>query len=169
LPSDSSNLRRDRGDSLIDRRHALTASAVWEPHIHAVPPVLAAILRHNILSGIVTVYSGDKFDVGSNAIVNGDPTINSALQRPVFIGRNTYTGPPLCQLDVRYTRVVPLGERFRPEVLAEFTNLLNHDNIVGIDTIAKVDRNGMITKPPSFGWTSALDQRLTQIGLRLTF
>lgn len=169
LPSDPTNLRRDRGNSLIDRRHTFSASGVWEPHIEAAGPVLAAVLRHNIFSGIATAYSGDIFNIGSNAVLNGDPTITSALQRPLFLGRNTYTGPALYQLDLRYTRIVPISEHFRPEFLAEFTNLFNHDNIVGINTIARVDKTGLIIRPPSFGWTSALDQRLLQVGFRLTF
>jgi hypothetical protein len=114
-------------------------------------------------------YSGDIFNIGSNRVLNGDPTVVSSLQRPLFIGRNTYRGPATYQLDTRYTRLVPFGERVQGQFFAEFTNLLNHTNVTAVNTTATVNAAGAIVTAPSYAWNTALDQRLLQFGIRAVF
>ncbi len=113
--------------------------------------------------------SGDVFNVGSNRVLNGDQSILSSLQRPLFIGRDTVRGPNIYQLDLRYTRLFPVSDRWRPEFFAEFTNLFNHSNYTGLNTTAGVDALGNILAPPSLARTAALDPRLMQLGFRVTF
>ena len=69
----------------------------------------------------------------------------------------------------RYTRLFPLGERFKLEFIAESTNVFNRTNVVGLNSTATVDAAGNIFAWPSLAWTSALDQRLLQLGLKLSF
>jgi hypothetical protein len=168
-PSDPSNRRRDRGNSLTDRRNSFALSGVYAPAIAKTSGVWNYIARNNQLSLQFVGYSGDIFNIGSKSVLNGDTTIASSLQRPLFIGRNTYLGPATYQLDTRYTRLVPIGERVQGQLFAEFTNLLNHTNVTGVNTTATVNSAGVITSAPSYAWTTALDQRLLQFGIRAVF
>ena len=131
------------------------------------------ILRNNQLSFAFVGYGGDIFNIGSNQVLNGDATIATAQQRPLYIGRNTYRGPATYQLDSRYTRLIPFGERIQGQFFAEFTNLFNHTNVTNVNTTATVAPGGAlagtILTPPSYGWTAALDQRLMQFGVRVVF
>jgi hypothetical protein len=167
--SDISNRSRDRGNSLSDRRHSFNASAVYTAKYDIQNAVARNIVNNNQLSFFFLAMSGDIFNIGSNRILNGDNTAVTAFQRPLFIGRNTYRGPQTVQLDMRYSRIFPIKERFRPEFFAEFTNLFNRTNVTAVNSNASVDALGAITTAPSFAWTGALDQRLMQLGLRVTF
>ncbi len=169
LPSDPTNLRRDRGNSLTDRRQAFTATSVWEPSISSRNRLWQYLAKNNRFSSIFTAYAGDVFNIGSNMDLNGDSRTSTAYQRPEFVGRNTYLGPPTYELNLRYTRLFPIRERLKATFIGEFTNIFNHDNITGVNTTARVNSLGLILTQPSFAWTSALDQRLVQLGVRIEF
>lgn len=163
LLADLSNRRRDKGNSLTDRRHSLQASGVYEPQSSNY------FLKNNRLGFTLTAISGDVFNIGSNQILNGDQSTAATFQRPLFIGRNTYRGPKTVGLDLRYTRVIPIKERFRAEFIAEGTNVFNKTNVTGVNTTATVNAAGVILTQPSYAWTGAIDQRLIQLGLRFAF
>jgi hypothetical protein len=61
---------------------------------------------------LAVMQSGDVFNLGSNLILNGDPSTPSAFQRPLFIGRKTIRGPWIPEFNVRYTRLFPLANGF---------------------------------------------------------
>jgi hypothetical protein len=44
------------------------------------------------------------FNMGSNRVLNGDPSTASTFQRPLFIGRNTLRAPRTSDFNVRYKR-----------------------------------------------------------------
>jgi hypothetical protein len=77
--------------------------------------------------------------------------------------------PATYELNLRYSRVFPIGERWKPEFFFESTNILNHTNVTGLNSTASVDALGAIVTPASLAWTSALDQRLVQLGFKLSF
>ncbi len=145
FPEDPLNRRRDRASSLTDRRHAFSASGVWNPAFSVGNSALRYLVNNQQFSSLFVAYSGDVFNIGSNQSLNQDPTIPASLQRPLFIGRNTYVGPPTYQMDLRYSRFFPVGERIRPEFFGEFTNLFNHTNVTGVNTTARVNAAGVIT------------------------
>lgn len=153
---------------MADRRHAFTANGVLNPQFAAKGP-LGYVANNNRVAFIFVATAGDTFNLAGNRNLNGDPSIPASQQRPLFIGRDTVRGPSIYQLDLRYSRIFPIGERIRPEFLAEFTNLLNHSNITGINTTATVNAAGMILTAPNFGPTAALDSRLMQLGVRVSF
>ena len=165
---DLTNRRRDRANSLTDRRHAFNGNVVYTTSSSAASKPLAYLLGHNRLALVLNMQSGENFNEGSNRNLNGDPTGN-AFQRPLFVGRNTIVAPATYELNVRYSRIFPIGERWKAEFFAESTNLLNHTNVTGLNSTATVDATGAIIAPPSLAWTSALDQRLIQFGLKLSF
>jgi hypothetical protein len=176
MAEDATNRRRDYGNSFSDRRHAFTGTGVLHPHFDVTSP-MKYLVNNNQLTFIMSASSGDIFNIGSTRVLNGDPSVPSAFQRPLFIGRDTYLGPSIYECNMRYSRIFPIGERIRPEFFGEFTNLFNHSNFAGgsgtsgaINTTATVDAAGNITKVPTFARASTImDSRLMQLGIRLTF
>jgi hypothetical protein len=128
-----------------------------------------SLVNGNVFAFMATLQSGDVFNIGSNQILNGDPTIPASLQRPLFIGRNTLRGPRTTELNVRYARVFPVREKVRLEFIAESTNILNRTNVVGLNSTAPVSIGGSTLSNPSGAWIAALDQRLLQVGVRIGF
>ena len=169
LLSDPTNRRRDRGDSLSDRRHAFNGHLLFTPALHNGSRVLRNLVNGNRIAIIATVQSGDVFNMGSNRVLNGDPSTRSTFQRPLFIGRNTLRTPSTFELNVRYSRLFPIAGGLRFEFIAESTNIFNRTNVVGLSSTAIVDSAGNILASPSLAWTAALDQRLLQLGFRFTF
>jgi hypothetical protein len=169
LPSDPSNRARDKGNSLTDRRHTVTAYGVFEPHIRMAPGLAARLANHNRFSFILTAASGDALNLGSNRVLNGDASIQATLQRPLFAGRNTLRAPAMVQANIRYGRAFPVWERLEAELFVECSNVFNRTNINGQDTIAKVDQAGHILTSPAMAATSALESRTFQIGLKWSY
>lgn len=161
--SDPTNRRRDRGNSLTDRRHAFNANLVYSPSGGNY------LIRNNRIALLFNAQTGENFNIGSNRALNLDTTAGNAFQRPAFVGRNTVLAPSTAELNIRYSRIFPVGERWKPEFFFESTNLFNRTNVTGINTTATVDTLGNITAPPTYAWTSALDQRLIQLGFKLVF
>jgi hypothetical protein len=176
MPEDVTNLHRDYGNSFSDRRHAFTGSGVLRPHFAVTSPI-RYLVNNNQLAFVMSASSGDIFNIGSNRVLNGDQSVPISLQRPLYIGRNTFLGPSVYEFNMRYARIFPINERIRPEFFGEFTNLFNHSNFAGgsgtsgaINTAATVDALGNITKAPSFARANTImDSRLMQLGFRLTF
>jgi hypothetical protein len=167
--SDTSNRRRDRGNGFADRRHAFNVSALLRPSFGSGKGI-SYLANHNQLSFSLVARSGDPFNITANRNLNGDAAASSAnAQRPLYLGRNVVVGPSVVQLDARYSRIFPIRERWKPEFFIEAWDTLNHSNITGLNTSATVDATGAITAPPSFLATAALDNRLLQLGLRITF
>ena len=169
LPEDPSTRARDRGDSLTDRRHALTAYGVFEPRFRMVPGFAARLANHNRFSFILTASSGDTLNLGSNRVLNGDASIQAPLQRPLFVGRNTLRAPALLETNIRYGRILPIWERLGTELFVECSNLFNRYNFTGLDTIAKVDQSGRIVTNAPMTATSALEARTFQIGVKWSY
>ncbi|MBV9400935.1 MAG: hypothetical protein JO062_23355 [Bryobacterales bacterium] len=167
--SDPTNCRRDRSNSLTDRPNVFNGNLVYTPEWKGRSQTLRRLLNGNRIAILAVMQSGDVFNMRSNLILNGDPSTPSAFQRPLFIGRNTIRGPWISEFNVRYSRLFPLGERFRLEFIAESTNVFNHTNVVGLNSTATVNLAGNIIGPPSLAWTTALDQRLLQLGSNLVF
>jgi hypothetical protein len=169
LLSDASNRARDRGNSLTDRRHAFNGNLVWNPTTKSGNKAVQYLANNNRFAFALTAQSGEVYNVGSNRVLNGDGSTGTAYQRPLFIGRNTIRGPQWTELNARYSRIFPIGERWKPEFFAETTNIFNHTNVTGLNSTATVDLLGAITAQPTLAWTGAADQRLIQFGLKVTF
>ena len=169
MPSDALNRRRDRGNSLVDRRHVFNGNALIWPSVASGGRVVRYLVNNNRVALMLTAQSGETFNMGSNRILNGDTATPAAFQRPLYVGRNTLRAPRTVELNARYSRLFPLRERLGLEFFAESTNVLNRTNVTGMNTTATVDTAGVITAPPSLAWTAALDQRLIQLGFRLNF
>lgn len=164
--SDSTDRRRDRADSITDRRHAFNGNAVWNPTFDLSHPAARYLVNNNRFAFALTLQQGENFNMGSNRVLNGDTTTTAAFQRPLFIPRNSLRAPVTAEWNARYSRVFPIKEQLRAEFFAESTNILNRTNVTGINSTATVDTLGWITTPASRAWTSAMDQRLIQFGIK---
>ena len=167
--SDPSDRRRDRGNSLTDRRHVLNLTGVFKPQFHVGTKLARYLLNLNRLSIGMVATSGDVFNIGSNRILNGDSSEPAANQRPLFVGRNTARAAAVFELNARYSRLFPLSERKSLEFMAESTNTTNKLNVTNLNTTAQVDAFGNIIVPPPNAAIAARDQRLIQLGVRLVF
>jgi len=77
-------------------------------------------------------------------------------------GRNAFTAPRFVNMDMRFSKRVRLGERFKAQFLFEFFNLFNNQNPAAVE-----EAEG---RPIPFGKPSqVLPGREGQIGLRIEF
>lgn len=144
-------------------------TGVFLPEFHLSRGFANRILNGNQLSLTIQAASGDLFNIGSNRQLNLDSSEPPAFQRPLFVGRNTLRAPAVVELNARYTRFFPIAERCVLEFLAEATNLTNTLNVVAVSSTAVVDPGGNTLVPGTGAVISARDQRLVQLGVRLSF
>jgi hypothetical protein len=176
---DATNLKRDRGASASNRPHALTLSAVVEPHVAGGNAVIRRLLNDNNFAILGNFSSGDQFNITAGRSINGDSSAAS-VTRPIFVGRNSYRGANIYQMDVRYTRTIAsLWERVKPQFLFEVSNIFNHPNYTAYNTAVRTNASGqpvdannnVIPLPTSFTPTAStvLEGRLVQFGLAVRF
>jgi len=169
LPADPTNFRRERGDSLTDKRHVFNMTSVLLPEFHVANKTGNYLANHNRLSVSMVAATGDVFNEGSNRVLNGDNATGSAFQRPLFIGRNTLRAPGQFEMNARYSRLFPIKDRTSLELIAESTNVTNRLNVITINSTASVDAAGNITSAPTLAPTATRDQRLVQLGFRFNW
>ena len=174
--SDPTNRRRDKGNSPTDRRHILTMNGVWDPTVKASNHLLNYLLNNNQFGFFVNAAQGDIFNIVANANLLGyaEP---SRVGRPNFIGRNTFRGQNVYQMDLRYSRFIPIREHYKLELIGEASNLFNHTNATNYNVTANVFTSaaqgvvGNISSlPANFGLASATrDPRYIQAGAKFSF
>lgn len=165
--SDPTNLGRDKGVTPFNQTHTLAVSAVIAPQIDG-GGLGAAILNHNQLGVILQANSGLPFNIRSNADLNKDGVNND---RPLDIERNSGRLGRVLNLDLRYSRFIPLRGAMRGELFFEAKNLFNTQNVAGVNRVVATDAFGTPTSPiPStFPGTGGYDQRQMQLGVKFMF
>jgi hypothetical protein len=187
LPQDVNRLDLERADSLFDQRHRFVFSAVMAaPGSWGSEGGFRSFLSGFIVAPIFEWSSGRPFNILSGQDTNND--LSSSTDRPsvdsngvLFVpapfqagslGRNLGLTHSYQSLDLRVTRNIPLGERFRLEVIAEGFNLFNRFNEAAVsprfeDVNLVGDRagNGRYRSRS----TAAFDPRQFQFGLKLNF
>ncbi len=115
------------GPSVTDQRHRFATSWVWEPKpFHRDHPTLKSVFNDWSISGVVTIGSGRPLNAQVVGDANGDGnTVNDRL--PGY-GRNAFTGPDYATTDLRLTRMLYLGSRWKLALMAEAFNLFNRTN-----------------------------------------
>jgi hypothetical protein len=161
----------DHGRSLSDQRHTFVASAVARPAFEITNRLLKRVLNNNQFAVIATANSGYVFNVVSNLDLNNDTLLQD---RPLGVARNSGTTPPLFNLDLRYSRFIPLRERLSVEILAEFTNLFNINAIVQFNNVSvTTNSNGELFGPiPDFrtrNQSVGQESRQAQLGIKFHF
>ena len=175
---DTTNLKRDRGNSSVNRPQAFNLTAVLEPQFSLSNHFLKELANNNMLAVLTNISSGDQASIIANpGTVNGDASTGS-VGRPAFVGRNTVRSPNIYQVDARYTRTFPkLYDRIAVSFLAEANNIFNHTNVTSVTTTQPVFTfsttpgadntkaglpNGTL---PSVNRTTVLEARIVQMGL----
>jgi hypothetical protein len=82
------------------------------------------------------------------------------------LGRNAFTSPNFFQMDLRLSRRIPLGERFKVDVMADAFNLLNRTNIAAVDQLCDPLAGSTCTAGQP---TAAYDARQFQFALKLSW
>jgi hypothetical protein len=198
LPQDNRNFRAERADSLFDQRHRFVFSGVLiSPDSWRGGDGLHRFLSDFLIAPIFEISSGRPFNILSGVDTNNDQS--NQTDRPSVLADGTLCvpGTPGCtplivngqfatgslgrsagithgyaSLDLRITRAVRLGERFRLDVIAEGFNLFNRFNeaaasplFTDVNAFNQRDSSGRYFSRP----TSSFDPRQFQFGLKLNF
>src|SRR4030095_8835907 len=84
-------------------------------------------LRNFELSSVVTLQTGRPFTIFVGGDANGDT--NPVTDRVGLVARNTYIGDPLRAWDLRVSRIFPISERVKLNLIFYAFNLLNRPNV----------------------------------------
>ena len=84
------------------------------------------------------------FNIRSNLDLNRDGVTND---RPLNIERNSGRLGSVVNLDLRYSRFVPLRDAKRVELFFEAKNLFNTENIAGVNRVVTTDAAGKPVAP----------------------
>jgi hypothetical protein len=165
--SDPANLDRDRAVTPFHQTHTFSVSTVIAPTFGGTG-IGAALANHNQVGVILQANSGLPFNVRSTADLNLDGVTND---RPNALERNSGRLGRVVNLDLRYSRFIPLREAQRIELFFEAKNLFNVENVSAVNRIVATTATGDLTAPlPSpFPRQSGYDQRQMQLGVKFVF
>ncbi|MBZ5499857.1 MAG: TonB-dependent receptor [Acidobacteriia bacterium] len=176
--NDQTNLRAERALSAFDQRHKVVFYAYLQSPYHADPADSLAkhLLADFALTPVFRYNSARPFNLLTGVDINGDR--HSTTDRPIFAGRNTGIGPDYWTFDLRLGRVIRLGGESRIlELMAEAFNMFNRLNYASVNNTVGPNFSGPFHVPanpnlgPSapLGYTSAVEARRFQLGLRFSF
>jgi hypothetical protein len=153
-------------------------SFVGRPQFNFNNTTVRYIVNNNQFGIIATANNGETFNIVSNVDLNLDGVF---VDRPVGVARNSGRTPKQFNVDLRYSRFIPINERFKVEGFLEAINIFNINSIFQYNStiVANVDpvTGNLIGSLPDFtdpavraarGVTS-LDSRAVQLGLKFIF
>ena len=166
--SDPTNLDRDKGVTPFNQTHTLSISAVLAPQVSG-SGIGAMLLNNNQLGIILQANSGLPFNIHSNLDLNRDGV--STNDRPVGLERNSGRLGRVANLDLRYSRFIPVASTWKGELFFEAKNLFDTQNVSGVNRTITTDAFGVpnVAIPSTFPGTAGYDQRQMQLGLKFTF
>jgi hypothetical protein len=82
------------------------------------------------------------------------------------LGRNAFTSPNFFQMDLRLSRRIPLGERFKLDVIADAFNLFNRLNVAAVNQLCDPSAGATCTAGQP---TASYDARQFQFALKLSW
>jgi outer membrane receptor protein involved in Fe transport len=162
------NLERGLGNA--DIRHRFVASAVWDiTYGNSMKGGWRYLFGDWQLGFIMQAQSGRPY----SELVTGDPNndTNQNNDRSPLLGRNTISGPAFRSLDVRVTKAIPFGERFRLQLIGEAFNITNTANFSAINNTRYSFRSGQYLQPttPFLFPQNTFDPRVLQLAAKITF
>ena len=169
--SDPSNLDRDLGPNPLDIRQNLSGNVVYTTSSHASNGFVRALLSGNEIGILLQLNSGLPLNIRSNQDLNGDGVTSD---RPLNISRNSLYLPVRKNMDLRYTRNIPIAGSVRGEIIAELKNVFNTQQMAGINTVLTTDAAGnpaaaIPDDPYGFSGASGYEQRKFQLGFKVRF
>jgi hypothetical protein len=143
-PQNPYNLLAERGPSRQDMRNRVAISSLFDLPIGpdeedvskppAPPNLWDRIFGHIEAAPIASFGSGRPF----NAATGADEEQSLAYpyaSRPLLYGRNAFRTPSTFNVDLRVVKYIPFGGVRRLDFVAEAFNLLNHSNVVGVNSV----------------------------------
>jgi hypothetical protein len=170
--SDPSNIDRDLGPNPLDIRHSFNGNIVYLSENHSSNAVIRQLLSGNQIGILLQINSGLPVNIASpGRDLNGD---GISSDRPLFVARNPLYLAARKNVDLRYTRFVPISGSVRAEIVAELKNLFNTEQLSGINTTTVVDALGnptapIPTDPYQFVNPTGYEQRKFQLGFKVRF
>jgi outer membrane receptor protein involved in Fe transport len=160
-PQNPYNLRAERGLSRQEVRNRLVVNSLFDLPIgedekdqgksQTQENLIGKIFGHIEAAPIFTFSSGRP----ANILTGTDEErshVYPFASRPAGFGRNTLQTPRFVNVDVRVVKYIPYGEQRRLDFTVEAFNLLNHPNVVAVNSFY-----GSESAPlPSFGTVSNL-------------
>jgi hypothetical protein len=128
-------------------------------------------LSGNQIGVLLQLNSGLPINIPANRDLNGDG-VNS--DRPLFVARNPLYMPVRKNVDIRYTRWIPIQGSVRAEIIAELKNAFNIEQLNTVTTNTVVDALGnpaapIPTDPYLFVNPSGFEQRKFRLGFKVRF
>jgi hypothetical protein len=170
--SDPSNIDRDLGPNPLDIRHSFNGNIVYLSENHSSNAFVRQLLSGNQIGVLLQINSGLPLNISATGRdLNGDGITSD---RALFVGRNTLYLAARKNVDLRYTRFVPIRGSVRAEIVAELKNLFNTQQLAGINTNIVTDAAGnpataIPTDPYQFVNPSGYEQRKFQLGFKVRF
>ena len=169
--SDPTNLDRDLGPNPLDIRHTVNGNVVYTSENHSSNSIVRALLNGNEIGILIQVNSGLPLNISAVGDLNGD---GIGSDRPIGVPRGALYLPARKNVDLRYTRWVPLRGNTRAEIIAELKNVFNTEQLSFINTTTVVDSLGnpttpIPTDPYLFVNPSGYEQRKFQLGFKFRF
>ena len=169
--SDPSNLDRDLGPNPLDMRHSVNGNIVYLSQNRSSNAVVRQLLNGNEFGVLIQLNSGLPLNIPANRDLNGD---GISSDRPLFVDRNSLYLPTRKNVDMRYTRWIPIHGNTRVEIIAELKNVFNTEQLSGITTSTVVDALGNPASPIpgeayQFGNPAGYEQRKFQLGFKFRF
>jgi hypothetical protein len=161
--SDQNNPDAERANSALNEPQRFVFTGVFVlPRSNS---WMGRILGDVTLAPIITRGSGFFYNITTGTDSNGDGVIND---RPLGVGRNSFTGDGVATIDLRISKTIRLGQR-QLQFLVDGFNLLNTTNFTDFNTVWGT---GSYPEHPlaTFGRpTQAGDPRIVQVGVRYSF
>ena len=159
---DPFDARFDRALSNLDRRHKVTATAVWAPEVQHASRFVRHLANGFTVAPIVFVTSGRPYSFlveGGTALPGGRESLNGSGGATYLpsVGRNTLRLPSEATLDLRLSRDLPLRDAVHLRLTAEGFNLFNHRNVTS------VTQRAFLTGTPVNGITPLVFQNAATI------
>ena len=134
---------------------------------------MRALLNGNQIGVLLQFNSGLPLNIRSNLDLNGDGVTSD---RPLNVSRNSLYLPNRYNVDLRYTRFIPIaGTRHAAEVIAELKNIFNtaadvrHQHGRHRPTPPAIRRRRF--RPTRYGFSAprGYEQRKFQLGFKVRF
>jgi hypothetical protein len=169
--SDPSNLDRDKGPNPLDMRQNLSGNIVYTTSSRSSNGVVRALADGNQIGVLLQLNSSLPLTIRSTTDLNGDGVTSD---RPLFLGRNSLYLPNRYNVDLRYTRFIPIRASARGEFLVELKNVFNTEQMSNINTAVLTDAGGnpltaVPTDPYQFPSAAGYEQRKLQLGFKVRF
>jgi len=168
--SNPANFEDDRTAGNNDQRHRFVLSGVYSTDglAQGFDGLAHALIGGWSFSAIFTAQSGQPYTARVGAVdLNGDGNTRNDIAPGTV--RNQFRLPAIVTLDPRVARDFRIGV-VRAQLIWEAFNLLNRDNISGVDTTYYGVSGTTLTRNATFGRPLAsTGERIMQLALKFTF